>query len=163
MRGSTFAAVAKLVVIIVCRNDKYNSDCQKQIFVLLKKLFQHQKEKAGRKNVHRQVIAVMLYKTMIQGVHAYKKSQRYHAPFKKRIVNNINPKHRQGGRERRQQRTVNGTYHRCGNPHFIPVQFHFHFFAGGKYTIFAILLQNINMVLYRKGVCRSLILQKFYA
>ncbi len=105
----------------------------------------------------------MLNKTMIQGIHTHKKSQGYHTPFKKSIVHYVNSKHRQGCCKRRQQCTVNGTYYRCGNPHFVPVQFQLHFFAEGKYTIFAMLLQNIKTILFHKGVCSSLILQKFYA
>ena len=163
MRRGTLAAVAKLVIVVMRSNDQQHCNGEEEVFVLFKKLFQYQKTKAGGKNVNRYVVVMVLNKPMIQGVHAYKKSQRYHAPFKKGIVHYINTKHRQGCCKRRQQCTVNGTYYRCGNPHFIPVQFQFHFFAEGKYTIFAILLQNIKTVLLHKAVCSSLILKKFYA
>jgi len=81
--------------------------------------------------------------TMKQGIRSDYKSQADHSPFKKCIVNDINPKNRQGGDNHRQQGTMNGTGYRRSNTHYIPIDFCIHFWSD-KDRIFAIGLQLLN-------------------
>ncbi len=53
MRRGTLAAVAKLVVVIMCSNNQQHCNGEEEVFVLFKKLFQYQKAKAGGKNINR--------------------------------------------------------------------------------------------------------------
>ncbi len=115
MRRRTFALLAKAVVKIMCRNDQYNSDGQKQIFQRGKKLFQYKKNKSRQENKHRSKRTVMLNVTVIQRISANKKRNSDHAPFKKKIVYNVDPKNRKAGYHQRQQGTVYGTCGRSSN------------------------------------------------
>jgi len=64
---------------------------------------------------------MMFFVAMIKGIAANQKCQGNHCPFKKHIVNDVNAKQRQTGKEHRQKRTMNGAGHRGGNSNSVPI------------------------------------------
>ena len=77
--------------------------------------------------------------SMKKGIRSNDKRQYNHCPFKKCIVNNINPKQRKRRKYKGQHSTMYGTGNGSCNTKSVPVQFNIHTKGKGKKN--AILLQ----------------------
>ena len=93
----------------------------------------------------------MFYIAMKQSITANCKCNGYHAPFKKKIVDDVYTKQWKACHQKRQQCTMYGAGYRCCNPNDVPVKFSFHL-KKRKYSIFAMLLQVLKLAFFAKIV-----------
>ena len=68
--------------------------CKRQEDILLpnKKLFQYKEDETWWKNENGQHAPVMFNVAVKKGIGTYHESKKYHAPFKKRIMNDVDTK-----------------------------------------------------------------------
>ena len=57
---------AEIIIEEMCAQNKNNGRCEKPKFCTMKKLFQHKKNKTGRKNHERKIAMMMPSETVIQ-------------------------------------------------------------------------------------------------
>ena len=98
----TFTPVTKLVIVIMRTNDGNNSYDQEEGLKLNEELFEHKKNKSKTENKYRGKGMMMFYIAMEKGIRTHCKCQSDHAPFKNRIVDDIDPENGKGAHEYRQ-------------------------------------------------------------